>query len=160
LAQFYSEIGDMLKANNFINQSCNRLGNNSPESIRTFSTCTEAWRKIGYLAKAKETLELTRKSIDSYDSNTRLYLLPVLAQNYAVDGNALKARTLIEEFFKGLSNLPPEAHTEVNPNYADACIKIYEPEELLKKLIDNWLKLIGPECLVLDDLFLLRRCMA
>jgi serine/threonine protein kinase len=136
LEQFYSEVGDSLKANAFLKQKCNELEKKGPESIAAFSRYTEAWRKIGVPAKAEEFLEQTRKDIDLLDSNSRIYLLPSLAQNYAEIGNSSNARSLIEEFYQASSKLQPDEQMATFPKYAEACIKIYEPEELLEKLED------------------------
>jgi serine/threonine protein kinase len=137
LAQFYAEAGDSLKANAFLDQHCNGLEKEGPESIYTCSFCTEAWKKIGNPAKAEEFLELTKEKIDLFDPNTKIYLLPTLAQTYAENGNASKARSLIEEFYQALSKLQPDVQTETLPKYAEACVKIFETEELLKRLEDT-----------------------
>jgi len=141
LVQFYTEAGDSLKANSVIDQMCQGLEKKGPEDVYDFSCCIAACIKIGDYTKAARILEQQRKIIDMYDPDSRLHLLPVLAQEYADSGNYSKAYSLIEVFNQALGKMDPDLQTESLPRYAEACIDIFDTEELLKKLADTEISL-------------------
>jgi hypothetical protein len=94
----------------------------------------EAWIKIGNTAKADEFLEQTKKKVYSFNLETREYFLPRLARIFAEMGKDSKAHILNEEFYEALSKLQPEGQAVALSTYADACITIFDTDELLKRL--------------------------